>query len=548
MSQPFDPKSLHAEFRDEARAQLTVMDEALSEVERTGTLSEEDRTELARALHTLKGNAGMLGFTPLAGYVHELEEAFQQPVGTWATRLRALVRCAALLRAAAVAAGTEDQEAAFAGLEACRPMAESPEAPAPGAPADAAEEVVPAERIAASSRADEITRVPFHRLDALLGGVGDLISASAALTRMMEDYREGLDACGFRRPLEAYAARVALVVDEVRRAVMDLRLVPVGRLLARFPSLAKDLAMRSGKSVRVEVEGEETELDKSTLDALAEPLLHLIRNAVAHGIEGPDERALAGKPAFGTVTLRARHDGEKVRIDVEDDGRGLDMAAIERGIRARGWIADADAPTDRELTDWILRPEFTTLDSAVEEAGRGVGLHAVRRAVTDLHGSLSVTPLDPGTRFSITLPLRIMIVPSVVFEAAGETLALPAAEVIEAVRRSDQGKETAGLVRVDGMTIPVGSLSRAFGGTDDVGAEEPYLLVAHGPAGPIAIPASRLHDRQDLVVRGIPPYLGSIDGISGAAVMPSGHVVLLLDAMQLPELLGRGRKSGAPHG
>ncbi len=546
MSQPFDPKSLHAEFRDEARGQLTVLDEALSEVERTGTLPEEQRTELARALHTLKGNAGMLGFTPLAGYVHELEEAFRQPVSRWAERLPSLVRCAALLRAAAVAAGTEDEEAAFAGLDACRPLSEAAGAPVPDAPEEPERETPPLERIAASARADEVTRVPFHRLDALLGGVGDLISVSAALTTMMEEYREGLEECGFRRPLEAYAARVALIVDEVRRAVMDLRLVPVGRLLSRFPSLAKDLAVRAGKSVRVEVEGEDTELDKSTLDALAEPLLHLVRNAVAHGIEETDERALAGKPAYGTITLRARREGEKVGIDVEDDGRGLDLAAIEREIRARGWIGEADVPSDRELTDWILRPEFTTVESVGEEAGRGVGLHAVRRAVTDLHGSLAVTPLDSGTRFTITLPLRIMIVPSVVFEAAGETLALPAAEVIEAVRRSDHGKETAGLVRVDGMTVPVGSLSRAFGGTDDTGAEEPYLLVTHGPAGPIAIPASRLHDRQDLVVRGIPAYLGSIDGVSGAAVMPSGNVVLLLDAMRLPGLLGRA--AGASRG
>lgn len=547
MAQPFDPKSLHAEFRDEARSQLTVLDEALSEVERTGTLPEEQRTELARALHTLKGNAGMLGFTPLAGYVHELEEAFRQPVARWAERLPALVRCAASLRAAAVAAGTEDEEAAFAGLDARRPLSAAAEAPASDAP-EPERETPPLERIAAASRADEVTRVPFHRLDALLGGVGDLISVSAALTTMMEEYREGLEACGFRRPLGAYAARVALIVDEVRRAVMDLRLVPVGRLLSRFPSPAKDLAVRAGKSVRVEVVGEDTELDKSTLDALAEPLLHLVRNAVAHGIEGPDERALAGKPAYGTITLRARRDGENVGIDVEDDGRGLDLAAIERGIRARGWIGEADVPSDRELTDWILRPEFTTVESAGEAAGRGVGLHAVRRAVTDLHGSLAVTPLDPGTRFTITLPLRIMIVPSVVFEAAGETLALPAAEVIEAVRRSDHGKETAGLVRVDGMTVPVGSLSRAFGGPDDTVAEEPYLLVAHGPAGPIAIPASRLHDRQDLVVRGIPAYLGSIDGVSGAAVMPSGDVVLLLDAMRLPELVGRGRGAGEQRG
>jgi two-component system chemotaxis sensor kinase CheA len=539
VSQPFDPTSLHAEFRDEARGQLAVLDAALGEVERSGALSDDDRAELARALHTLKGNAGMLGFAPIASSVHELDEVLRGPVGSWAERIPSLVRHAAVLRSACVAAGTDDEGASFAALEGARPEVE-----APSRREDAPTERVPdepaVERVAASSRADEITRVPFHRLDALLGGVADLIAASAALTTMMAEYREGLDACGFRRPLEAYAARMAVVVDEVRRAVMDLRLVSVGRLLERFPSLARDLAVRAGKSVRVEIEGEDTELDKSTLDALSEPILHLVRNAVSHGIEGPDERAMAGKPAYGTLTLRARRDGEKVKIDVEDDGRGLDLAAIERGVRARGWIAEGERPSARELSEWIMRPEFTTLETAVEEAGRGVGLHAVRRAATELHGSLAVTPLAHGTRFTITLPLRIMVVPSVVFEAAGETLALPAAEVIEAVRRSDHREGAAGLVRLDGMTVPVGSLAGAFGAASGEARDEPYLLVAHGPGGPIAIQASRLHDRQDLVVRGIPEYLGSIEGVSGAAVMPSGNVVLLLDALQLPDLL-RGR-------
>ncbi|HSM35361.1 MAG TPA: Hpt domain-containing protein [Longimicrobiales bacterium] len=542
MSQPFDPKSLHAEFRDEARGQLNVLDEALAEAERTGTLGEEQRSELARALHTLKGNAGMLGFAPISSFVHELEEVFRTPVESWTPRLPSLVRSAALLRAASVAAGTDDEAEAFAALE--RPDLDAQPRDAPTEQPDEPGQV---ERVVASSRADELTRVPFHRLDALLGGVGDLISVSAALTSMMEDYREGLDACGFRRPLEAYAARVAMIVDEVRRTVMDLRLVPAGRLFTRFPSLARDLAVRAGKSVRVEIEGESTELDKSTLDALAEPLLHLVRNAVAHGIEGPDERALQGKPAYGTVTLRAARDGEKVRIDVEDDGRGLDLEAIERGARARGWVAEGEELTESDVTEWILRPEFSTLDTAAEEAGRGVGLHAVRRTTTELHGSLTVKPLDQGTLFTIMLPLRVMVVPSVVFEAAGETLALPAAEVIEAVRRSDGAVTTAGLARVDGMTVPVASLAAVFGGTAREDGE-PYLLLAHGPAGPIAIEASRLYHRQDLVVRGIPPYLGSIEGVSGAAVMPSGSVVLLLDALQLPDLLsGSLRGAEARH-
>ena len=548
MSRKFDPSSLYAEFRDEARGQLSVLDGALSDVESTGTLGEARREELARALHTLKGNAGMLGFHAVSSFVHELEDIVGGPPESWADRLPVLVQAAASLRAAAVAAGTENEQAAVAALAEVsfegggRPGEE----PRPDRTGAGIAHEAPLERIVATTRLDEVVRVPFHRLDALLAGVGDLISTTAALRTLMDEYREGLDECGVRRTLEAHAARSDVVVDELRRTVMDLRLVPVGRLLSRFPSLAKDLAVRAGKSVRVEIEGEETELDKSTVDALAEPLLHLVRNAVAHGIEGPDERALAGKPAYGLLTLRARRDGEKVRIEVEDDGRGLDLAAIERGARARGWIAEGETATRLELTESILRPEFTTLDSAGEEAGRGVGLHAVRRAVTELHGSLRVQPMDSGTRFTITLPLRIMIVPSVVFEAAGETLALPAAEVIEAVRRGDPEGEGSGLVRLDGVMVPVRPLAPAFGSSAD-GVDHRYLVVANGPGGPIAIPATRLHDRQDLVVRGIPAYLGSIAGVSGAAVMPNGNVVLLLDAMHLPSLV-RTARARAHHG
>lgn len=546
MSRPFDPRSLHAEFRDEARDQLNVLDAALGAVESSGTLGDAERAELARALHTLKGNAGMLGFNPLSSFVHDLEEILAKPPGAWADRIPALVRAAAALRSAAVAAGTEDEDRAFAALKDVRLERAGEPAPTPPGerPRDegAPEDEPSGERIVASSRADEVVRVPFAKLDALLAGVGDLISATAALRTLLDENRKGLEECGTRRPLEAHVARSDVIIDELRRTVMDLRLVPVGQLLSRFPSLAKDLAVRAGKSVRVEVEGEETELDKSTLDALAEPLLHLVRNAVAHGIEGPDERALAGKAAYGTITLRARREGEKVRIDVEDDGRGLDLAAIEREVRDRGWIGEAGPPSRRELTEWILRPEFTTLDTAGEEAGRGVGLHAVRRAVTELHGALVVEPLQPGTRFSIALPLRVMIVPSVIFDTAGETLALPAADVIEAVRRGDHGEEVSGLVRLDGMTVPLRPLSAAFG--SDAAEDGKYLVVTHGPGGPIAIPATDLHEQQNLVVRGIPPYLGSIEGISGAAVMPSGAVVLLLDPTHLPSLSRAAPRGG----
>ncbi|HLL48056.1 MAG TPA: Hpt domain-containing protein, partial [Longimicrobiaceae bacterium] len=348
------------------------MDAALAGWERGESLTEADRTPLLRGLHTVKGNAGMLGLRAIQDFVHSVESVLKRSdAPPPAATLNALLRGAAALRAAVDRAGTPDQDAAFAALLPIReepaaastaPPALSAASPQPASAAPAAGEPAPADvepaaapeaappspaapattEVRAEDLRDDVVRIPFRMLDVLLDEIGEVATQITALDDWADASRDALRGCGLGRDLRDRVEALATAADAARRTATDLRMVPVGRILARFPVLVRDLAREQGKRVRVLLEGEDTRLDKSTADAVAEPLLHLVRNAVDHGIEPPGEREAAGKPAEATLALRAAQEGDRVRIEVEDDGRGLDRARIFARAREQGIAAAGD--------------------------------------------------------------------------------------------------------------------------------------------------------------------------------------------------------------
>ncbi|MEW5931534.1 MAG: chemotaxis protein CheW, partial [Gemmatimonadota bacterium] len=395
--------------------------------------------------------------------------------------------------------------------------------PAPAAPGVRAEDL-----------RDDVVRIPFRMLDVLLDEVGEVATQLTALDDWADSQRDALRACGLARDLRDRVEALATAADAARRTATDLRMVPVGRVLSRFPVLVRDLAREQGKRVRVTLEGEDTRLDKSTADAVAEPLLHLVRNAVDHGIEPPGEREAAGKPAEATLSLRAAQEGDRVRIEVEDDGRGLDRARILRRAREQGIAGPGEGGDAEEL---IFRPGFSTRRVASAVSGRGIGLDAVRGAVSRLRGSVEVEEGDEGgTRFVLRLPLTVALVPALFFEAAGERLAVPTADVEETLRAGPVERAgPAEVVRVRDEVLPLARPGRIFGWGDG-GAAPRFLVVVRSGGRAVALGADRLLDQRPATVRGLPAALGSPPGVSGATVAPDGGVVLVLDAAALVEL------------
>jgi two-component system, chemotaxis family, sensor kinase CheA len=408
LTEPFDFSELMDDFRDEARGQLARLDDVLLSLGADEPVPDEQRTALMRALHTLKGNAGMLGLRPLQDFVHTLEGSFRAGGNAPPSAIDALRDAAAALHRAIDRVGTDEQDAAFAALARLRPALEGLPSAGHASASVASGGAPPAEDAdaeeAAGPRADDlrsdVVRVPFARLETLLQTVTELTASVTALEHWAGGARDALEAAGLRRPLRDRLEQVAAALEETRRGAAELRTVPIRRVFARFPALAADLARRQGKEVRVILEDGGSELDKSSADALMEPLLHLVRNAVDHGIETPRERQRAGKDAEGRLWLRAAQEGERVRIEVEDDGRGIDAAAVRARARALGLAGDD--LDDAAAGELLFRPGFSTRDTADEVSGRGVGLDVVRGTLTRLRGSVDVEPGGEGVPASFS--------------------------------------------------------------------------------------------------------------------------------------------------
>ncbi|HEU4881232.1 MAG TPA: ATP-binding protein, partial [Longimicrobium sp.] len=555
-----DLSELFGDFRDEGRAQLARLDAALSALETGQAPDDAERSELMRALHTIKGNAAMLGLRPLQELVHGVEDAFKLAPAPAALPLDVLHRAAAALRGALEAAGSPAQEEAFTPLSPLRaeladallapagPPAVTADAEAPaglGAEASAgtdaeasagaaevdedesaadesaspagpepesseaavpvpeeaerrAEDPAPASASAAPAAGggagvrEETLRIPFARLDPLLSQVDDLARAVEGLRARAAESAEALQEAGLRRALAERLEGLDTTASAVRRSATALRLVPVERLFSRFPPVAAELARARGKRVRVELRGEGTELDKATADALLDPLQHLVRNAVDHGLETPEERRAAGKPETGTVYLSAAQEGDRVRIEVEDDGRGLDRARVEARARALGLVGADEALEPEEVDDLLFRPGFSTRLQADEVSGRGVGLDVVRDAVERLRGQVRVEEGEEGgTRFVLLVPLTVALVPVLFFQAAGQTFAIPALDVEETVRAGAPGRVgPAETVAVHDEAVPLVRLDRLFGW--EAAPDPRFAVVVRRGARAAALGADRL--------------------------------------------------------
>ena len=398
-------------------------------------------------------------------------------------------------------------------------------------PADAA----PAPAVSPRSVSELFAELEFDRYD-------DFTLLARSVAEIASDIAEvQAEVAGLGRAVREDLGLVHRLTGEVRAGLGRARLVAIGTVYTRFVRQGQEAARAAGKSVRIETSGESVELDASIIEQIVDPLLHLVQNAVVHGLETPEERSARGKPAAGTVTLSASHRGAFVVVEVADDGRGIDAERLRRQAVALGFVRSetAAALSDREALELIFRPGFSTAAEVTTAAGRGVGMDVVRTNVGRLNGEIDVdTVPGAGTRFTLRLPLTVLVTEALLVRVGPELLAVPlnAVHVIAALgpesRRTGPDGEAA---FVEGRWLPLLHLDRVLGLPATPTGVQPSLVL-RGGAGLFACAVTQLLHKEEIVVKPLGAFLDGVGPYGGATVSADGRVTLLLDPVRLGEL------------
>jgi two-component system chemotaxis sensor kinase CheA len=581
-------------YLEEARAHLEGLDHALLALEREG-LDPEVVAGIMGPLHTLKGNSGMMGFTGIKDYVHRLEDVFVR-VGQGAVTLSRPLFDRLFAGASALRDAVEQacrQRGEVRSLEGERTVldallrettqrtpsgetslqstqsgttqstqggetsAQSARAPSAlsarqslassavsASPAVSASSAPPAEYISTRS---SMVRVDFSQLDHLLNLVGELIIHR---TKLHELGRELAEQMGGRESAELLSAvqQVASVSTQLQETVMDIRMLPIRHVFERFPRLVRDLARQQGKDIELILEGEGTRIDKAIIDEIGEPLVHMIRNSVDHGIETPAVRVARGKTPTATILLSAMQESNHVLITIMDDGSGIDAAAVRRKAVDRGLLKADETVADRELVQLIFSQGFSTAETVSDLSGRGVGLDVVLKSIERLNGLVEVeTVPGVGTKFIIQLPLTLAIISALLVEVSDRTYAVPLGSVIESLKfrppdvHTINGRDT---LRIRERIVPLVRLD-AFFGLRAATEEARYAVVLGRGDKRVALVVNRLRGQQEVVIKALDPAVsGPAFALAGATIMGDGRVVLILDVAAFFE----GRRQALAHG
>ena len=434
------------------------------------------------------------------------------------------------------------RRAAAAGARRPRRRATPPAAPPPTAEAaePAAADAAKPDITAAARTRSSMVRVDFAKLDQLLNLVGELI---VHRTKLMEVGRRIAPLVPDAGPelLEA-VHEVAGVSAQLQETIMDVRMLPIRNVFERFPRLVRDLARRQGKQVELVLQGEDTRVDKAVIDEIGEPLVHLIRNAVDHGIEAPDVRVARGKSPTGTILLSAAQESNQVVITLIDDGNGIDASGVRRKAIERGLVRPDEVLTDRDAIQLIFTEGFSTARTVTDVSGRGVGLDVVVQSMERLNGLIEAeTIAGAGTKFTLQLPLTLAIITVLMVDVGGSVYALPSAAVVEGLRykRSEtvrmNGRDT---LRVRDRIVPMLQLAALFGATEAPARDdgEGYAVIIGRGEKRLALTVDRLRGQQDVVIKALDPVVNEAAvGIAGATILGDGRVVLILDVASLFE-------------
>ena len=398
------------------------------------------------------------------------------------------------------------------------------------------------ERLPAAT--ENVIRVEAERVDVVLDLVGELIIAKSMMQELLSDMGRSLG----NSPLRARASDVltlqSQILNKLQRSVMKIRMVPVEQMFRRLPRVARDIAKAIGREVNVVIEGGNTDLDKSILDALAEPMMHLLRNAVDHGIESPLVRAAAGKPPEGTIRLNAYHQGNQVVIEISDDGSGIEIAKVVAKAIAGGLITAEQAPrlSDNDALDLIFQAGLSTSDEVTEFSGRGVGMDVVKAVMDRLKGTVSVRSIKgEGTTFRLKVPLTLAIIKALLFRVSERLYAVPLGNVLEILRASESDVhfiDGQDVLQIREEVVPLIRLSRMHPSAER--RQKLFVVVVSLGDRKCGLVVDRLIGEQELVIKALDDSLIGSQMVSGASILGDGRVVLILSISDVVEKLGRG--------
>ena len=399
--------------------------------------------------------------------------------------------------------------------------------------------------------AENILRVDAERIDSVLNLVGELIIGKSMLQQALNEFSKVYPRDALRGKFADAMAFQARVLNDLQRSVMKIRMVPVEQLFRRFPRMVRDVARQCGKEVELVLSGQDTDLDKSILDAIAEPLTHLVRNAIGHGLEPAAERQKAGKAAIGTIRLGAYHQGNQVIVEVSDDGRGMDAErikakAVELGFATREDVARLN---ETEALDFVFRPGFSTAEEVTEVSGRGVGMDVVQSVLHRLKGTVHIeTHAGLGTTFRLKLPLTLAIIKALLFQVERRLYAIPLNSVMEIARTREAEVHQVDhyeVLQLRNQVLPLVRLGRPRVEGPERASNKLFVLVISVGERKFGLIVDELEGEEELVIKALDDHAVSTDLVSGASILGDGRVVLILNLSAVVEHFARMRPAVA---
>lgn len=496
--------------------------------------------DLFRPFHTVKGNAGVLGIRSIEGFAHKLETLLDlarsgsHPMGQPEIEvvLGAVDVLTIMVRElpSRVAGGPHTDLAVR-----CHNILDTVDAliAAGTAPADDAETIAaaPAAEPVVASWIDEDStiRVSTRKLDALVDMVGELVIAQTILADNPAVQRPGDDR------LSRQLAQIRRITGDIQRDAMSMRMVPIRRTFQKMARLVRDLSKKFDKPANVILIGEDTELDRKLIEQLTDPLMHMVRNTVDHGIESQQQRLAAGKSEVAQIQLRACHRGGGVIVEIADDGGGLDTERILARAVAQGMVTDGNQMSAADIHQLIFRPGFSTAEHITEVSGRGVGMDVVRRNIQMLRGRIDIhTVRGQGATFTLHLPLTLAIVDGLVLGVGGDRFVIPTPAVRESLRPTSQQIHTTGgrpsMVQVRDRLIPLLHLGQVFGiGNARGEITDCTVVIAEDNGRPVALVVDEMLGKREVVIRSLGEMFRGVRGIAGGAILGDGRIGLILD-------------------
>ena len=388
---------------------------------------------------------------------------------------------------------------------------------------------------------EQTIRVDVSRLDSLMNLVGELVLSRNRITQLAVELEKKFEGEFLTEQLSETTSQIGLITTELQLAVMKTRMVPIGKVFNKFPRMVRDLCRDLNKEIDLIISGEDTELDKSVVEEIGDPLIHMIRNAVDHGVESPEERVKKGKPKKGTVWLNAYHEGNHIVIEIKDDGKGIDPEKIKKKALEKEIITPDEAKNlnKEEVLGLIFRPGFSTAEKVTGVSGRGVGMDVVKTNIEKLNGIITIeSEINQGSTFKLKLPLTLAIIQALLVEVSGEVFAIPLVSVIETVKINEdeihnfEGREVLklrdsvlSLIRLDEVFQLEGSFS-----------QDMYVVVVALAEKRIGLIVDRLVGQEEIVIKSLGEYLGGNVGIAGATIMGDGKVRLIVDVSGIMEI------------